>query len=113
MSVILSTTFVFLTRADKYGVKIVKHIKGGLNPISVHQLQFNSSHASEVAKIGLIVAVVALTVHSSSLFIPFHLFFNIIHEHFEFLVKSVSISVPTSGSHCGWLIFCIHKRIPS
>ncbi|GMP32731.1 hypothetical protein CsSME_00006362 [Camellia sinensis var. sinensis] len=61
MSVILSTLIVFLTRADKYGVKIVKHIKGGLNPISVHQLQFDSPHASEVAKIGLIVAVVALT----------------------------------------------------
>ncbi|KAI8011293.1 E3 ubiquitin-protein ligase APD1 [Camellia lanceoleosa] len=39
----------------------VKHIKGGLNPISVHQLQFNNPHASEKAKIGLIVAVVALT----------------------------------------------------
>ncbi|CAL5326810.1 unnamed protein product [Camellia sinensis] len=61
MSVILSTLIVFLTRADKYGVKIVKHIKGGLNPISVHQLQFDSPDASEVAKIGLIVAVVALT----------------------------------------------------
>ncbi|CAL5395291.1 unnamed protein product [Camellia sinensis] len=61
MSVILSTLIVFLTRADKYGVKIVKHIKGGMNPISVHQLQFNSPHASEMAKIGLIVSVVALT----------------------------------------------------
>ncbi|XP_028108021.1 low affinity sulfate transporter 3-like [Camellia sinensis] len=60
MSVILSTIIVFLTRADKYGVKIVKHINGGLNPILVHQLQFNNPYASEVTKIGLIVAVVAL-----------------------------------------------------
>ncbi|KAI8012386.1 Sulfate transporter 2.1 [Camellia lanceoleosa] len=61
MSVILSTFVVFLTRVDKYGVKTVKHIKRGLNLISVHQLQFNNPHASEEAKIGLIVAVVALT----------------------------------------------------
>ncbi|KAH7851844.1 hypothetical protein Vadar_017228 [Vaccinium darrowii] len=61
ISVILSTLIVFLTRADEHGVKIVKHIKGGLNPSSVHQLQFDGPHASEVVKIGLIVAVIALT----------------------------------------------------
>ncbi|KAG5534208.1 hypothetical protein RHGRI_022364 [Rhododendron griersonianum] len=60
ISVILSTLIVFLTRADEHGVKIVKHIKGGLNPSSIHQLQFDSPHVSEVAKIGLIVAVIAL-----------------------------------------------------
>ncbi|KAK3007505.1 hypothetical protein RJ639_013407, partial [Escallonia herrerae] len=60
ISVILSTLIVYLTRADKRGVKIVKHIKAGLNPSSVHQLQFNGPHATELAKTGLIVAVVAL-----------------------------------------------------
>ncbi|KAK6791947.1 hypothetical protein RDI58_011028 [Solanum bulbocastanum] len=29
LSVIMSTLLVFLTRADKHGVKIVKHITGG------------------------------------------------------------------------------------
>ncbi|CAK8567330.1 unnamed protein product [Lathyrus sativus] len=61
VSVILSTLVVFLTRADKNGVKIVKHVKGGLNPISINQLDFNSPHVVDVAKIGLVVAVVALT----------------------------------------------------
>ncbi|CAL5365448.1 unnamed protein product [Camellia sinensis] len=61
ISVILSTLIVFLTRADKHGVRIVKHIKGGLNPSSVHQLQFDSPNGSEIVKTGLIVAVVALT----------------------------------------------------
>ncbi|KAJ0040503.1 hypothetical protein Pint_26652 [Pistacia integerrima] len=61
ISVVLSTVIVIITRADKHGVKTVKHIKGGLNPSSVHQLQFNSPHVGEVAKIGLIVAIVALT----------------------------------------------------
>ncbi|XVF15141.1 hypothetical protein REPUB_Repub09cG0124000 [Reevesia pubescens] len=61
ISVIVATLIVFLTKADKHGVKIVKHIKGGLNPSSVHQLQFNGPHVGEVAKIGLIVAIIALT----------------------------------------------------
>ncbi|XP_022740513.1 sulfate transporter 2.1-like [Durio zibethinus] len=61
ISVILATLIVFLTKADKHGVKTVKHIKGGLNPSSVHQLQFNGPHVGEVAKIGLIVAIIALT----------------------------------------------------
>ncbi|KAJ8765564.1 hypothetical protein K2173_014686 [Erythroxylum novogranatense] len=60
ISVVLSTLVVFLTRADKHGVSILKHIKGGLNPSSVQQLQFHGSHTGEVAKIGLLVAVIAL-----------------------------------------------------
>lgn len=61
LSVILSTLIVYLTRADNHGVKIVKHLKGGLNPSSVHRLQFNGTHVAEAAKIGLISAIVALT----------------------------------------------------
>ncbi|XWS15046.1 hypothetical protein CRYUN_Cryun35bG0060700 [Craigia yunnanensis] len=61
LSVILSTLIVYLTKADKHGVKIVQHIKGGLNPSSLHQLQFKGPHVAEAAKIGLISAVVALT----------------------------------------------------
>ncbi|XP_048232288.1 sulfate transporter 2.1 [Ricinus communis] len=61
LSVVLSTLIVYLTRADQHGVKIIKHIKGGLNPSSLHQLQFNDPHIGEVAKIGLIVAIIALT----------------------------------------------------
>lgn len=61
ISVILSTLLVFLTRADKHGVKIVKHFKGGINPSSLHQLQFNHTHVGEAMKIGLVSAMVALT----------------------------------------------------
>ncbi|MED6194952.1 Sulfate transporter 2.1 [Stylosanthes scabra] len=61
LSVVLSTLMVFVTRADKNGVKIVKHVKGGLNPSSIHMLDFNNPYVGEVAKIGLIIAVVALT----------------------------------------------------
>ncbi|CAI9109379.1 OLC1v1009192C1 [Oldenlandia corymbosa var. corymbosa] len=61
VSVILSTLIVFLTRADKHGVKIVKEVKSGLNPISVHQLQFNGEHTGEAVKIALVAAIVAFT----------------------------------------------------
>ncbi|XP_057470289.1 low affinity sulfate transporter 3-like isoform X1 [Actinidia eriantha] len=61
ISVILSTLIVYLTKADKHGVKIVKHFKRGLNPSSAHQLQLSSPHVGQAAKIGLICAVVALT----------------------------------------------------
>lgn len=65
VSVILSTLIVYLTKADKHGVQIVKHIKGGLNPSSAHQLQLSGQHVGEAAKIGLITALVALTVSYS------------------------------------------------
>ncbi|XP_019175251.1 PREDICTED: low affinity sulfate transporter 3 [Ipomoea nil] len=61
LSVILSTLIVYLSKAEERGVKIVKHFKGGLNPSSVHDLQFNSPHLGESAKIGLICAIIALT----------------------------------------------------
>ncbi|MFS7937161.1 putative SLC26A/SulP transporter, STAS domain, STAS domain superfamily [Helianthus anomalus] len=61
ISVIISTLIVYLTRADEHGVKIIKHFKGGLNPSSLNQLEFNSPHLSEVAKIGFICATIALT----------------------------------------------------
>uniref|UniRef100_A0A2C9WE88 STAS domain-containing protein n=1 Tax=Manihot esculenta TaxID=3983 RepID=A0A2C9WE88_MANES len=61
ISVILSTLIVFLSKADKHGVKIVKHIKGGLNPSSLHEIQFKGPHVGQAAKIGLISAIIALT----------------------------------------------------
>ncbi|KAJ0233939.1 Sulfate transporter 2.1 [Hirschfeldia incana] len=61
ISVVVSTLMVFLTKADEHGVKTVKHIKGGLNPISINDLEFNTPHLGHIAKIGLIVAIVALT----------------------------------------------------
>ncbi|XP_017423355.1 sulfate transporter 2.1 [Vigna angularis] len=61
LSVLLSTLIVFLTRADKSGVNIVRHIKGGLNPSSINQIELNSPHIGALAKTGLFAAAVALT----------------------------------------------------
>ncbi|XP_023772631.1 low affinity sulfate transporter 3 [Lactuca sativa] len=61
VSVILSTLIVYLTKGDEHGIKIIKHFKGGLNPSSVNQLEFNSPHLRESVKIGLVCAIIALT----------------------------------------------------
>lgn len=74
ISVILSTLIVYLTKADTHGVKIVKHFKGGLNPISAHQLQLRGPHVGQAAKTGLVIAIVALTVCLFYFFSPSTLF---------------------------------------
>ncbi|KAH6778218.1 slufate transporter 2 [Perilla frutescens var. hirtella] len=61
LSVILATLIVYLTKGEKHSIKIVKHFKGGLNPSSLHQLDFGGQHVGEAAKIGLICALIALT----------------------------------------------------
>ncbi|KGN53230.1 low affinity sulfate transporter 3-like [Cucumis sativus] len=61
VSVILSTLLVFLTRADEHGVKIVKRVPPGLNPISTQNIQIHTPHISQILNAALIVAVVALT----------------------------------------------------
>ncbi|BAT78553.1 Low affinity sulfate transporter [Vigna angularis] len=61
VSVLLSTLIVYLSKADQNGVNIVRHVKGGLNPSSVHKLQFHGPNVGQTAKIGLISAVIALT----------------------------------------------------
>jgi len=40
----------------------VRHIKGGLNPSSINQIELNTPHIGALAKTGLFVAAVALTV---------------------------------------------------
>ncbi|KAJ1419901.1 sulfate anion transporter, conserved site [Sesbania bispinosa] len=60
-SVILSTFFVYITRADKKGVAIVKHIKKGVNPASAHEIYFSGNYLGAGVKIGVIAGMIALT----------------------------------------------------
>ncbi|KAJ6352842.1 hypothetical protein OIU76_001955 [Salix suchowensis] len=62
ISVILSTFFVYVTRADKDGVQIVNHIEKGINPSSVNQLYFSGDHLLKGARIGIVAGMIALTV---------------------------------------------------
>ncbi|XP_022940980.1 sulfate transporter 1.3-like isoform X2 [Cucurbita moschata] len=61
ISVVLSTLLVYLTRADKQGVAIVKHIKRGINPPSVKELYFSGQYLLKGLKIGVVAGMVALT----------------------------------------------------
>ncbi|XP_073121531.1 sulfate transporter 1.3-like [Henckelia pumila] len=60
ISVVVSTFFVYITRAEKKGVQIVNHITKGINPSSVHQIYFTGSHVFTGFRIGAVAGMVAL-----------------------------------------------------
>ncbi|KAF9607825.1 hypothetical protein IFM89_001573 [Coptis chinensis] len=61
ISVIVSTFFVYITRADKQGVAIVKHIEKGINPPSVKEIYFSGEYALKGFRIGVVAGMIALT----------------------------------------------------
>ncbi|XP_050375682.1 sulfate transporter 1.3-like [Argentina anserina] len=61
ISVVLSTFFVYITRADKQGVQIVRYIEKGINPSSVKQIFFTGGFVAKGFKIGVVAGMIALT----------------------------------------------------
>ncbi|KAK7412122.1 hypothetical protein VNO78_03570 [Psophocarpus tetragonolobus] len=61
ISVIISTFFVYITRADKKGVAIVRHVKKGVNPSSASEIFFSGKHLGAGVRIGVVAGMVALT----------------------------------------------------
>lgn len=61
ISVILSTTFVYITHAENHGVQIVRHIDKGFNPSSLHLIHFSGPYASKGFSIGAVAGMIALT----------------------------------------------------
>ncbi|AES97926.1 putative SLC26A/SulP transporter [Medicago truncatula] len=61
ISVVLSTLFVYITRADKHGVAIVKHIEKGINPSSVKEIYFTGDYLAKGVRIGIVAGMIALT----------------------------------------------------
>ncbi|KAM7253251.1 hypothetical protein ACFE04_025869 [Oxalis oulophora] len=61
ISVVLSTFFVYITRADKQGVQIVRHIEKGINPASLDKIYFDGDNLLKGIKIGVVAGMVALT----------------------------------------------------
>ncbi|KAH1083361.1 hypothetical protein J1N35_023122 [Gossypium stocksii] len=57
ISVVLSTFFVYITRADKHGVQIVKHIKRGINPSSLNEIFFFGKYLAIGFRIGVLAAM--------------------------------------------------------
>ncbi|RYR35668.1 hypothetical protein Ahy_A10g050797 [Arachis hypogaea] len=61
ISVVVSTFFVYITRADEKGVSIVKHIKSGVNPSSANEIFFSGKYLGAGVRIGIVSGMVALT----------------------------------------------------
>lgn len=61
ISVIVSTFFVYITRADKHHVAIVGKMKKGVNPSSVNEIFFTGTYLAKGFKIGVIAGMIALT----------------------------------------------------
>ncbi|XP_019454639.1 PREDICTED: sulfate transporter 1.3-like [Lupinus angustifolius] len=61
ISVILSTTLVYITRADKEGVAIIKHIEKGINPSSVKEIYWSGDYLGKGFRIGIVAGMIALT----------------------------------------------------
>ncbi|WCJ23844.1 sulfate transporter 3 1 [Euphorbia peplus] len=59
-SVILGSVLVYLTHAEKHGVQVIGHLKKGLNPTSVTELDFSSPYLMTALKTGIITGVIAL-----------------------------------------------------
>ncbi|KAK3148107.1 hypothetical protein QOZ80_3BG0290800 [Eleusine coracana subsp. coracana] len=60
-SVIISTFFVYITRADKQGVAIVKKLHKGVNPPSASLIYFSGPNLAKGFRIGVIAGMIALT----------------------------------------------------
>ncbi|XP_019175969.1 PREDICTED: sulfate transporter 1.3-like [Ipomoea nil] len=61
ISVIISTFCVYITHAEKHGVKIVNHIEKGINPLSVNKLYLSGDYLVKGFRIGAIAGIIALT----------------------------------------------------
>ncbi|PAN45897.1 hypothetical protein PAHAL_9G149600 [Panicum hallii] len=61
ISVIISTFFVYITRADKHGVAVVKNIEKGINPPSASRIYFSGPFLLKGFKIGVVAGLIALT----------------------------------------------------
>ncbi|CAD6205982.1 unnamed protein product [Miscanthus lutarioriparius] len=61
VSVILSTFFVYITRADRHGVAVVKNIEKGVNPPSASLIYFSGPFLLKGLKIGVVTGLIALT----------------------------------------------------
>ncbi|AQL09082.1 Sulfate transporter 1.2 [Zea mays] len=53
--------FVYITRADKHGVAIVKNIRKGINPASASLIYFTGPYLATGFKIGVVAGMIGLT----------------------------------------------------
>ncbi|KAK4407169.1 Sulfate transporter 3.1 [Sesamum angolense] len=59
-SVILGSILVYLTHAEKHGVQVIGHLKKGINPPSIMDLNFDSVYLPTAIKTGIVTGVISL-----------------------------------------------------
>lgn len=62
--VIVSTLFVFVTRLDRKGIKVIGYIEKGVNPASFSDIYWTGPLVARGFKVGVVSGLVALTVSS-------------------------------------------------
>ncbi|TKY45493.1 sulfate transporter 3.5 [Spatholobus suberectus] len=60
LTIIVAGIFTFLVKGQHHGIQIVGHLDKGLNPLSIHYLNFNSKYLPAVVQAGLITGVLSL-----------------------------------------------------
>ncbi|KAL1547204.1 Sulfate transporter 3.1 [Salvia divinorum] len=59
-SVILGSLLVYLTHAEKHGVQVIGHLKQGINPPSIMDLNFDSRYLPTAIKTGIITGIISM-----------------------------------------------------
>ncbi|KAL0414490.1 UNVERIFIED_CONTAM: Sulfate transporter 3.1 [Sesamum radiatum] len=75
-SVIMGSLLVYLTHAENHGIEIIGHLKKGLNPPSLSELEtaFGSAYLNTAIKTGIITGVIALALgRSFAVFKSYHI----------------------------------------
>ncbi|XP_044472184.1 probable sulfate transporter 3.5 [Mangifera indica] len=60
ITVIVGCLFAYLAKAERFGIQIVGHLKKGLNPPSLHLLNFDSEYLPITLKAGIITGFVSM-----------------------------------------------------
>ncbi|XP_040860971.1 probable sulfate transporter 3.5 [Glycine max] len=60
VTLVVSGVFTYLVKGQDHGIQIVGHLDKGLNPLSIHYLNFNSKYLPAVMQAGLITGVLSL-----------------------------------------------------
>ncbi|XP_054803068.1 probable sulfate transporter 3.5 [Prosopis cineraria] len=60
ITVVVSGVFTFLVKGENHGIQIVGHLDKGINPLSIHLLNFDSKYISPVLKAALITGILSL-----------------------------------------------------
>ncbi|KAK4283720.1 hypothetical protein QN277_000643 [Acacia crassicarpa] len=59
-TVIVGAVFTYIVKGQNHGIQIVGHLDRGVNPLSIHLLNFDSKYLPAVLKAGIITGVLSL-----------------------------------------------------